>query len=169
MGWEEILTSFLLCLKRMEVIDYNYKRIPLLVHPKNERGVFLSLVEKYQKFGTLYIGVDFDNTIRPYDWRNGEDKGFVDIINLLGRAKRLGMKLCLWTLPTSDENLEWKIEWCKENDIEMDYINDSPILKEYSEGRRKPHFNLLLDDVAGLESAYSILTNVCDFIEFHSK
>ena len=51
----------------------------------------------------------------------------------------------------------------------MDYINDSPLLSEYSKDFRKPHFNLLLDDVAGLEASYSILTNVINYINDEHK
>lgn len=141
-------------------------------HPKNEVGVFKDLVAKYEKFGTLYIGVDFDNTLLPYgvdelfdeDGNPVVENGFFDVIELLRWAKLLGMKLCLWSLPTSDENLEWKIQWCRSHGLEMDFVNESPLLNEFSEKYGKPHFNLLLDDVAGLESGFSILYNVCEYI-----
>lgn len=144
----------------------NYKHQSLNLHPKNEENVFNELVEKYNKFGTLYIGVDFDNTLLPYGKEDLEesDEGFNNIIHILQKAKELGLKLCLWTLPTSQENLDWKIEWCKNHGIEMDYINESPLLSELNKDFKKVHFNLLLDDVAGLESAYSVLYNLCDYI-----
>ena len=151
-----------------------YKHVSLDNHPKNEEGVFRDLVEKWNKFGTLYIGVDFDNTLFPYMEKgyprymlDEVPEGFYDVLNLLRWSKLLGLKLCLWSLPTSLENLNWKVEWCKERGIEMDYINESPLLKELNDahGFKKVHFNLLLDDVAGLESAYSILYNLCEYIE----
>lgn len=145
--------------------DYHYYHISLDVHPKNEEGVFWDLVKKYKKYGTLYIGVDFDNTLLPYGNFIKTSFGFFDILNVLRDCKYYGMKLCLWSLPTSDENLEWKVKWCKEHGIEMDYINCSPLMKEYSNKYGKPHFNLLLDDVAGLESSYSILVNLCEYIK----
>lgn len=152
---------------------FEYKHITF-DHPKNETGVFNDLIQKYEKFGTLYIGVDFDNTLLPYgslDLTNDEDgsicvqQGFLDIVDLLRKCKNLGLKLCLWSLPTSQENLDWKIEWCKRYGIEMNYVNESPLLTEFSKVFKKPHFNLLLDDVAGLESGYSILHNICRYIE----
>ena len=151
---------------------FEYKHIELH-HPKNEVGVFNDLVQKYEKFGTLYVGVDFDNTLLPYGSANFFDEdgllcveqGFLDIVELLRKCKELDFKLCLWSLPTSQENLDWKIEWCKRYGIEMDYINESPLLNEYSKEFNKPHFNLLLDDVAGLESSFSILYNICKYIE----
>lgn len=151
----------------------DYKHIKLEKHPKNEAGVFKDLSEKFDKFGSLYIGVDFDHTLLPYGKTNlseeGVAAGFIDIVNLLKRAKSLGLKLCLWTLPTDKENLRWKIQWCKDNGIEMDYINESPLLSELNKDFKKVHFNLLLDDVAGLEASYSILYNLCDYIEEKNK
>lgn len=148
-----------------------YKHIPLSYHPKNEEGVYQSLIDKYNKFGTLYIGVDFDNTLWPYGANETDDipRGFTDILIILQECKKLNIKLCLWTLPTSKENLEWKIQWCKDHNIEMDYVNESPLLSEYNKEFKKPHFNLLLDDVAGLESAYSILFNVLNYIRINEK
>ena len=144
-----------------------YKHIPLINHPKNEEGVFNNLIEKYNKNSTLYIGVDFDNTLWPYGMveRNEIPQGFKEVIELLQQCKKHGLKLCLWTLPLSQENLDWKIQWCKNHGIEMDYINESPLLNEYSKEFKKPHFNLLLDDVAGLESSYSILVNIINYID----
>lgn len=148
-----------------------YNHICLLNHPKNEEGVFKALVEKYDKFDSLYIGVDFDNTLHPYNMTDENEfpNGFRSIVALLREAKQLGLKLCLWTLPTSKENLDWKVEWCKNHGIEMDFVNDSPLLSEYSSQFRKPHFNLLLDDVAGLESSYSILMNLVEYIKNKKK
>lgn len=152
--------------------EYEYRHVPFL-HPKNESGVFWDLVRKYEKFGTLYIGVDFDNTLLPYEQRefyneDGEQvvsTGFLDVVSLLRWCKLLGMKLCLWSLPDSDENLDWKVEWCGEHGIAMDYVNESPLLSGLTEKYGKPHFNLLLDDVAGLESSYSVLYNLCEYID----
>lgn len=145
-------------------------------HPKNEEGVFWDLVGKWKKFGTLYIGVDFDNTLLPYGhddiWEDGEMKvsqGFMDVLSLLRWCKLLGMKLCLWSLPESVENLEWKVEWCRSHGIEMDFVNESPLLDELSKQWGKVHFNLLLDDVAGLESSFSVLYNLCEWIDGHEE
>ena len=149
-----------------------YTHISLFDHPKNEKDVFEHLIKKYKEFGTLYIGVDFDNTLYPYEFSDDESKfpkGFNSILELLQRAKHHGLKLCLWTLPKTKENLNWKIEWCRDHGIEVDYINESPLMNKYSKIFGKPHFNLLLDDVAGLESSYSILYNIIQYIEEQNK
>lgn len=43
--------------------------------------------------------------------------------------------------------------------IEPDYVNESPLIK----GTKKPFFNLLLDDRAGLEETYTLLIKVIDY------
>ena len=147
-------------------VPYRYGHVYLNNHPKNEINVFKSLVKKYKFFGSLYIGVDFDNTLLPYgETEITEGSGHNQIIDILKWCKQVGFKLCLWSLSTDKENLKWKINWCKKHGIEMDYINDSPLMKEYGNVTNKPHFNLLLDDVAGLEETYSILVNLCEYIE----
>lgn len=61
--------------------------------------------------------------------------------------------------------LQWKVGFCKHFGIEPDYVNESPLLK----GTKKPFFNLLLDDRAGLQSAYVILKNVLDYADSKSN
>lgn len=150
--------------------NYIYLR-PKFNHPKNEEGVFKDLIEKYLKFGSLYIGVDFDNTICPYGKTelDESDIEFEKVHQLLRLAKSFGMKLCLWSLPLTQENLDWKIQFCKDHGFEMDYVNESPLLSEFSKKFGKPHFNLLLDDVAGLQSSYNILWNICNYITIYKK
>ena len=46
-----------------------------------------------------------------------------------------------------------------------DYINESPLLP----GTKKPFFNILLDDRAGLESAYLVLKHVVNYVNTESR
>lgn len=144
---------------------YSYVHVPLINHPKNEEGLFLDLIKKWEKYGSLYIGVDFDNTLVPYGSETCSETGHWNVLRVLKFCKSLGMKLCLWSLSTSQENLEWKVRWCKEHGIEMDYVNESPLMKEFDNVTGKPHFNVLIDDVSGLEEIYSVLFNLCLYIE----
>lgn len=116
------------------------------------------LVEDYQKYGKLVIGLDFDNTI--YDTNQiGLDPTY--IIELLKDAQEFDCIICLWTLEPDSEKLAWKVNYLRDKGLKIDYINDSPILK----GSRKPFFNILLDDRAGLESAYESLLYVVEHVE----
>lgn len=146
--------------------------VPKLFHPKVGESLFWSLIEKYEKYGTLYIGVDFDNTLKPYkeDFETA-DAGYGQIVTLLKECKQLGFKLCLWSLCDSGEDLVWKVDWCSKMGIYVDYINESPLLKEMTEKSKghKPYFNLMLDDTAGLDGAYSVLWNVVRFLSVQKK
>ena len=46
-------------------------------------------------------------------------------------------------------------EFCEGEGIRVDFVNESPVLKT-----TKPYYNILLDDRAGLEDAYHILSQV---------
>ena len=131
-------------------------------HPFNDKGCAERLFNDYEKYGNLIIGFDFDNTI--FDC-NAEGGDYSPIIKLLQECKQLGFTLCLYTLELREEWLKWKIDYCKHYDIEPDYVNDSPILQ----GSRKPFFNILLDDRAGLESSYKILRALIKYIDYDKK
>ena len=62
-----------------------------------------------------------------------------------------------------------KYKTCCRLGIKPDYINESPI--RFDCGGFKPYFNILLDDRAGLESAYNSLKTVINYAktEFNKK
>lgn len=125
-------------------------------HPFFNAGAIERLIKEYKTHGKLVVGFDFDNTV--FDVHNN-GCNYSDIINLLRECKKLGFLLCLYTSEPDEDWLEWKIQYCGHFGIEPDYINDSPLLP----GTKKPFFNILLDDRAGLESAYIILKTVVDY------
>ena len=59
-----------------------------------------------------------------------------------------------------EEKLNFCKKYCNDNKIRIDYINESPVLNT-----RKPYYNILLDDRAGLEEAYFTLKEVVDYIK----
>ena len=123
----------------------------------NFSNQFSRLLNEYKQYGKLIIGFDFDNTIFDYGNKGGD---YSEVITLLQKCKEAGFILCLYTLSLNQENLDWKIVFCKQHHIEPDYVNESPVLSGYS----KPFFNILLDDRAGLESAYLLLKSVIKYI-----
>lgn len=128
----------------------------MITHPFSNAGCIYRLKSEYCKYKSLVIGFDFDNTVFDYYNKGGD---YTEIINLLKECKDLGFTLCLYTLETREEWLDWKIKYCEHFGFKPDYVNDSPILQ----GAKKPFFNLLLDDRAGLESAFIILKSVVDY------
>ena len=125
-------------------------------HPFCDDGCITRLVKEYETHGKLVVGFYFDNTI--FDVHNNGGN-YSMVIGLLKKCKELGFILCLYTAELREDWLKWKIDYCKHFGIEPDYVNESPLLP----GTKKPFFNILLDDRAGLESAYLILKHVVDY------
>lgn len=133
-----------------------------LRHPYDNRGCYERLLREYKTHGKLVVGFDFDNTI--FDVHNiGGD--YSAIINLLRECKELGFILCLYTAELDEDWLEWKVKYCGHFGIEPDYINESPLIP----GTKKPFFNILLDDRAGLESAYLTLKKIVNYANSESN
>lgn len=131
-----------------------YKR--RIEHPFFTEGATERLIKEYETHGKLVIGFDFDNTI--FDIHNNGGN-YSDIIRLLQDCKKLGFILCLYTAESRGYWLQWKIDYCKHFGIEPDHVNKSPLLP----GTDKPFFNILLDDRAGLESAYITLKETVEY------
>lgn len=117
------------------------------------------LEEALFKHSKLIIGLDFDKTCR--DSENYGIDTFA-IIELMQKCTNLGFDICLWTIITDDGlNIEQKVAWCKLHGINITHVNSSPMDDDIRfSGNRKPYFNVLLDDKAGLDSAYWALKHV---------
>ncbi|QIN96398.1 hypothetical protein DAC17_99 [Bacteroides phage DAC17] len=116
------------------------------------------LVREWNKYeGKLVVAFDFDNTI--FDYHNaGLDCH--QVIGLLGKCSDLGFIMVLFTANDDAKKLAWMKEYCEHYGIRVDYINESPVMQT-----KKPYYNILLDDRAGLDSAYTILEDAVDRIE----
>lgn len=120
------------------------------------------LANDYDKHKNLIVAFDFDNTI--YDYHN-EGGDYSEVIDLLRECSDLGLTMVLFTANEDEDKLNLCKAFCKDKGIRIDYINESPIM-----ATRKPYYNILLDDRAGLEEAYFTLKVVVDYIkEQYSK
>ena len=105
------------------------------------------LVRNYWKHGNVIVAFDFDDTI--YDWH---DKG--DIFPLMERLLQDiskdpdKFKLMLFTA-REGKALEEAYEYCRKKQVFPMWINDNPMMHT-----RKPFYNILFDDKAGLGQAY---------------
>lgn len=117
---------------------------------------FKRLYEEYKKYGSLAIGVDFDNTI--YDFHK---KGYNcdTVIDLIIRAQALGNKIHIFSANPDHELIK---KHCEEKGIIIEGINTGFDLGWES---RKPFYNILLDDRAGLISAVSDLNEMVSVLE----
>ena len=114
------------------------------------------LKTEYDKYKSLYIAFDFDNTV--FDYHQVGD-AYPMVEDLLTRCKQYGFQLILFTA-NEGEKLEEAILYCKERGYAPDYINESPIMET-----RKPFYNLLLDDRAGLGEAVKLLSDFFNSID----
>lgn len=130
----------------------------LFSHPYTISRATNRLIDEYRKYkGKLVIAFDFDNTIFDYH-NNGGD--YSSVISLLKDCSDLGFIMVLFTSNEDKKKLDWMVEYCTHFGIRVDYINESPIMKT-----RKPYYNILLDDRAGLEECYTILSKLVDLIK----
>ncbi len=142
-------------------MGYTKPTVGSMSHPFGEYGAASRLLKEYKEHHKLVVGFDFDNTI--FDTHNNGGN-YKIVIDLLKECKRLGFVLCLFTSESNEEWLQWKISYCKHFDIEPDYVNESPLMS----GTKKPFFNILLDDRAGLESAFNTLNFVVKYANSQS-
>lgn len=120
----------------------------------NEENAYNRLKEEYEKYHTLIVAFDFDNTV--YDYNNKGIK-FQNVIDLLKVCKEIGCYLSVFTSDGDDRIPEIK-EFLDKNDIPYDAINENHHSITFI--GRKIYYNILLDDRAGLASAYRILSRV---------
>lgn len=113
------------------------------------------LRQDYLVHHSLFVAYDYDNTV--YDYHN-QGIDYADIITLLRVCKELGFTLILFT-GNEGEKLERIKEDLKKRDIPFDLINENPLMPT-----RKPYYNILLDDRAGLMEAYVHLKKLTDEI-----
>lgn len=117
------------------------------------------LVDEWEKYGQLIVAYDYDNTVFDY---YGKGYTFNKVIQILRDCKKLGFHLTVFTSCNEDRFPEIK-EYLKKNEIPYDSINETP---DYIPFRgRKVYYNILLDDRAGLESAYDQLKSVLFIIK----
>jgi hydroxymethylpyrimidine pyrophosphatase-like HAD family hydrolase len=109
------------------------------------------LVNEWVKHKSLVIAYDYDNTV--FDYHN-IGYNFENTIKTLRECKEYGAKFIVFSCSPKDRHPEM-INYLNDNDIPWDTINENIVKLHGGEG--KVFYNILLDDRAGLKSAYSIL------------
>lgn len=124
----------------------------------NENNITERLIEEWKKYGEIVIAFDFDNTV--YDYHK-KGHSYNQVINLLRECKELGAHLILFTARRDDE-MEFVEGYLKGKNIPYDSINKDPAFVKTP--GKKVYYNILLDDRAGLPSAYNSLKNAAKVI-----
>lgn len=130
------------------------------LHAKN---VVDRLVEEWTAHGKLIIAYDFDNTVFDY---HGVGHTYDDVINLLRRCNEFGAHFIVFTAK-SDAEIPFMKQYLEENNIPYDSINEN--LNFIPFDGRKIYYNVLLDDRAGLESAYRSLATALEIMEMKKR
>lgn len=104
------------------------------------------LIREYTLHGSLAIAYDFDNTVHDYH-KQGHD--YTEMVELLRELKAIN---CVLIVFTAAEDLGRVSEFLTVHDIPFDLINENPSF--YPGTARKIYYNVLLDDRAGLRSAF---------------
>ncbi|QNR70490.1 hypothetical protein IAQ67_28690 (plasmid) [Paenibacillus peoriae] len=117
----------------------------------DDTNVAERLYREWKEHGNLIIAYDYDNTVFDY---HGEGHSYNQIVKLLRECKELGAYLYVFTA-CEEEKFPQIEAYLQENNIPYDAINEAPDFLPFK--GRKPYYNVLLDDRAGLRSAYHAL------------
>jgi hypothetical protein len=106
------------------------------------------LYDDYLKHGKIIIAYDYDNTVHDY---HEQDTQYTQVSNLLNKFRGYA-KFIVYTCKEDTPELRKSLT---EKGLPFDTINQN-ILPQYS-NNNKLYYNILLDDRAGLPSAYETL------------
>lgn len=119
------------------------------------------LVKAWERYKTLIICVDFDDTLVGHEEWNKDICN--EVCETVAKAQTLGAKVILWTCRQADNIIE-DVMWLSEiYGIRFDDINPSEPFKERFSN--KPYCNIMLDDKCGLEQALQILKFAIEIYE----
>lgn len=129
-------------------------------HYLSDENAVERLLKEWLQYEKVVVAYDFDSTV--YDYHN-EGHTYNDVVNLLREAKYLGAHLVVFTA-SPEEKYPYIRKYLEDNNIPFDSINENPDFVPSTNGS-KIYFNILLDDRAGLKSAYSTLKSVIELIK----
>jgi hydroxymethylpyrimidine pyrophosphatase-like HAD family hydrolase len=119
------------------------------LNPENSSN---RLVDEYNKYGTLVVAFDFDDTV--YDFHK-KGRIYSDVIQLLQELKSINCYLICWT---GQEDESFVRSYLNENSIPFDSFNENPPFHHSTS--RKVYANAYLDDRAGLKQVFDELKNL---------
>lgn len=115
------------------------------------------LWNEYTKHGKLIVALDIDGTVFDY---HAQDDTYPRVIQLMRDCEALGFYIVVFTARGPDE-LPHAVDHVKSLGLTVASVNSNPFPLPYG-NNGKPYYNILLDDRAGLASAYATLREVVD-------
>ena len=116
------------------------------------------LISEYYKYGKLIVAFDYDSTV--YDYHN-TGHTYDKMKELIRKAYNIGCYVIVYTC-SGEERYPDIITYLKENNIPYHSINEN--CPDIDFAQNKLYYNILLDDRAGLASAYADLELAIDAI-----
>ncbi len=116
------------------------------------------LYQEWTQYGKVIIGVDFDDTISPWKFKDPMSLEKIDkTIQILRVAHETGAYIVIFTACSADRYEEIQA-YCEKVKLPIDTINKTPfdIPEGYGRGG-KIYANVFLDDRAGLDQALDML------------
>jgi len=108
----------------------------------------------YEKHGNIIIGVDFDDTVFPFNRSDANIIRCAEVVKILKKVKSIST-ICLFSVADA-QSLVYKEHIMDLYGIKPQYVNESPM---QNWGKcTKPYFNIQLDDKAGLNATLATLT-----------
>lgn len=126
----------------------------------DDANVIERLVSEWTRYGRLVVAYDYDNTV--YDYHQA-GLVFRDVPQLLRECRAMGAYLIVFTACGEDQYPAIR-SYLEEQDIPFDAINENPPFVPVASGR-KIYCNILLDDRAGLGSAYRCLKSALEMMK----
>lgn len=121
---------------------------------------------EYQKYGSLIVAVDFDDTLFDF---HGTGESYEQVRQLVRDLHKANCFIAIWT---GNQDIEFVTNFLKENNIPFDSINDeAPVSKKVLGDKipRKLYANVYLDDRAGLNHVYNDLRRLLNNLELKPK
>ncbi len=128
----------------------------------SDKYAFNRLLKEYKKYGQIIVAYDFDGTVHDF---HKEGLGFRIVPQLLRECKELGIAKFIVFTAREEKDYGYIRDYLNKMDIPFDTINEN-ILDLEKQGN-KLYYNILLDDRAGLKSAYDVLLGVMSCVKYH--
>lgn len=125
----------------------------------DNNNVTQRLIDEWKQYGKIIVAYDYDDTVYDY-WKKG--RTYDNVINLLRKCREYGAYFIVFTACGKDQENDIK-QYLTDNDIPFDKINENMDFINFT--GRKVYYNILLDDRAGLQSAYDCLNTALTILK----
>jgi len=123
----------------------------------NKDSSYNRLYEEYNKYGTLIIAVDFDDTLFDFHNKGGD---YSQLHQLIRDLYKINCYIIVWT---GNENISLIRDFMIENYIPYHSINENHVIFK-DKNPRKIYANVYLDDRGGLKQVYKELSKLIKII-----